>query len=293
MIKKRLGDDKRVLAGITQTLKTLEYKMQQLQEEKEYDKADKVAKQIEKIKYDNDAQMEFYSRTAMKHSEVARRNKLANYSKDIAAGEKRAKLESELKASGSLPTTNDPFIRRETRAGILWNTGSKLAKEKERVRLKKLLDELKANGDIDEASRVTAQIEALDKNVAVAVAAGATIESRSSVSIQITATTAAAAPTATTTINNNNTTTSSSMLKENEWHVGRKSMDEIRARIKEKLGVDPYEVSRVDRRQRYLSSVCGSLPSIADPDGAAIRDTIRQGISLTSWFGMYDQQVEG
>jgi hypothetical protein len=76
--------------------------------------------------------------------------------------------------------------------------------------------------------------------------------------------------------------------KEDGWHVGRTSIEEIRLRIKDKLGVDPYEVARIDRRERYLEQACGSLPPKDDPD----RDKLRHGISLTAWFAMYDQQQE-
>jgi len=66
MVKKRHGDDKRLQAGITHTLKTLQMKIHQLEEEKEFDRANEVRKQFDKIKYEHDSKMEFYSRSTMK-----------------------------------------------------------------------------------------------------------------------------------------------------------------------------------------------------------------------------------
>lgn len=63
------------------------------------------------------------------------------------------------------------------------------------------------------------------------------------------------------------------------WRIGKVNLDIVRENVFKRLGVDPYEKSREDRRQRYLRSKCGHLP----PLGSAERERIRHGMSLASY----------
>jgi hypothetical protein len=67
--------------------------------------------------------------------------------------------------------------------------------------------------------------------------------------------------------------------EEEGWRLNRLTLDEVRLKVKQRLGVDPYEIAREDRRDRYLRKVCASLP----PVGSAEREVLRRGISLAEW----------
>ena len=65
-------------------------------------------------------------------------------------------------------------------------------------------------------------------------------------------------------------------------------LDDVRRRIKARLGVDPYEYSLVSKRDRYLQRTCGHLP----PIGSAEREKIRNGFSLDEIIQQLKKQTE-
>lgn len=67
-----------------------------------------------------------------------------------------------------------------------------------------------------------------------------------------------------------------------QWETGADmsaqalSIMEIRSNVKRRLGFDPVEYAEQDKKQRYLSVVCGHLP----PLGSEARSMLRKGLSL-------------
>lgn len=59
--------------------------------------------------------------------------------------------------------------------------------------------------------------------------------------------------------------------------------------MKRRLGFDPYELSRMDKRTRYLIRVCGDLP----PIGSQEREALRKGISLAEAVRRIQPPQEG
>eukprot|EP01035_Chromulina_nebulosa_P020353 gene20353-26417_t len=63
---------------------------------------------------------------------------------------------------------------------------------------------------------------------------------------------------------------------ENDFYNYSTNFEEVRKRMRQRLGVDPYELSLEDPRERYLKKVCAGLP----PIGSIERESIRKGIDL-------------
>ena len=133
----------------------LDYMLKQAVERREYDKMDDLTKAIQVLDEEIAIHREQAHLMAHKVCGVNQRNKLANVAKDAKAGTRRKELEREAAEKGDQAMLNDPFIRRETRPTILWNTGKKL-------------QDAKDGKDSDEAAAAAASKVAVVKEVAAA-----------------------------------------------------------------------------------------------------------------------------
>jgi len=109
----------------------LDYMLKQAVERRDYDKIDELTRAIQALDEEIALHREQAHIMAHKVCGVNQRNKLANVAKDAKAGTRRKELEREAAEKGDSAGLNDPFIRRETRPTILWNTGKKLQDAKD------------------------------------------------------------------------------------------------------------------------------------------------------------------
>jgi hypothetical protein len=92
---------------------------------------DKLTKAIQGLDEDIRNHKEQVQAMAHRQINVNLRNKKANVMKDSNAGIRRKELEKEAAEKGEQGRLDDPFVRRETRPTILWNTGKKLQDAKD------------------------------------------------------------------------------------------------------------------------------------------------------------------
>ena len=93
---------------------------------RDYDAMEKLKKAIDLMAETIESNRKAAEHMARKQMAVNRRNKTANIQKDSKAGLRRKELEKEAAEKGDASGLMDPFIRRETRPTILWNTGKTL-----------------------------------------------------------------------------------------------------------------------------------------------------------------------
>lgn len=179
---------------------------------------------------------------------VNERNKTKNYTSDLQAGTLRRAAQKDTSVKKA---TFDPFARRETRPTKLWHTGKDL----------KLSD---GAATAATASAAVAGAEKPDVNTNSTAVNGSGDDS------------GAVMTTSTSNNNSNNTVITQS-----------RTMVDIRANVKKRLGFDPMELAAVDKRMRYLSKVSAGLP----PLHSEARDLMRHpNISLMQALSMITSQ---
>lgn len=132
MVRDRHGLNKAVVTDYSTAMESLIKRRDEAKATKDYDELEKLNKAIDKLDSENQRQREISERAYRDQVEVNRRMKEANVRRDMAAGMRKRQEDQEALARGTVSNTvADPFIRRETRPKILWNTGDKRNKAEE------------------------------------------------------------------------------------------------------------------------------------------------------------------
>jgi hypothetical protein len=128
MVSLRRGQDKSLVTEYSTAMELLLKRREEAKVSRDYDQLESVNKMIERLEREDHRQREVYELTQRKQVDVNRRMKASNVQRDMAAGKR--KQEALLAGGGADALSHaDPFIRRETRPKILWNTGKKLHDE--------------------------------------------------------------------------------------------------------------------------------------------------------------------
>jgi hypothetical protein len=170
---------------------------------------------------------------------------------------------------GPASTANDPFIRRETTGHNLWKTGTKLQIEKlkgDRDALVAELDKEKSKGaDTYTISGLEQKIADINAQLA---SKGHSDDKKDDAhghgkgQQQLTQQQLAAAAAAT----GKRTATASGLTvdiadKEESWKLGKLTIDEVCSKVKRRLGFDPFQLSKMPKRDRFGCTVFGQMSS--------------------------------
>eukprot|EP00981_Chlorochromonas_danica_P004636 scaffold919_cov153-Ochromonas_danica.AAC.19 len=132
MVRDRHGLNKAVVTDYSTAMESLVKRRDEAKATKDYDELEKLNKAIDKLESENQRQRDISERVYRDQVEVNRRMKEANVRRDMAAGMRKRQEDQEALARGIVSNAvADPFIRRETRPKILWNTGDKRSKADE------------------------------------------------------------------------------------------------------------------------------------------------------------------
>lgn len=127
MVSNRVGLDKSLATEYSTAMESLLKKRDAAKLTKDYDVLEAVNKTIDALEREDERQREQYEKSARKQVDMNRRMKDANVRRDMAAGMRKRQQDQLALANGvdASSALSDPFIRRETRPKILWNTGTR------------------------------------------------------------------------------------------------------------------------------------------------------------------------
>jgi RNA polymerase-associated protein RTF1 len=242
----------------------------------DYEALEEVDKAIAALQESMAKEKEIFNKVSSAQISLNQRNRDSNFYKDVKYGTAKSKA---LKASGGQAgqAAEDPFTRRETRPTNIWKSQSTLAVEKQRDTLTKEIENLKkeaqtssGEGRLAAAEKELADLNAKhpppkDKREKKEDAKGAKGGTKGAGGAK-----------------------DGGMDDKDVWRMGKVSLEEVRSRVKERLGVDPYEVHLKDRRDRYLQRVCAGLP----PVNSAEREAMRKGVSFVEYINELTQRLE-
>lgn len=268
MVQRNRGMNKAVVTDYATALASLHKRRTKAIESNDVDDLDLVSKAIEKLEHEIQLEKEIVEKSSsFQYVSLNRRNKEANFQKDLNAGVKKRKLEQIAAVEGPASTSHDPFVRRETFGQNLWKTGIKLELEKLRLEREELLTEVKK---IKSQGGNVVTVGELEAKAAVIMA---TLESKGYTDAKI-------VPKVSSSVNMEMQAgrRRAAVVIDNEetWKLGKVTLDEVRSKVARKLGVDPYAVSRLSARDRYLMRTCDGLPAPGQQ-----RESLRQGVSLS------------
>jgi RNA polymerase-associated protein RTF1 len=130
MVRKKSGMNKALVTEYSTAMESLIKKRDEARVDKDLDALEAVQKTIDMLEAESKKQKEMNERSSKHSIEVNKRSRESNVQRDMAAGMRKRAEEQEAAAKGTLSNAVlDPFLRRETRPKILWNTGSKLREE--------------------------------------------------------------------------------------------------------------------------------------------------------------------
>jgi hypothetical protein len=130
MVRKKSGMNKALVTEYSTAMESLIKKRDEARADKDLDSLEAVQKTIDMLEAESKKQKEMNERSSKHSIEVNKRSRESNVQRDMAAGMRKRAEEQEAAAKGTLSNAVlDPFLRRETRPKILWNTGSKLRDE--------------------------------------------------------------------------------------------------------------------------------------------------------------------
>jgi len=219
MVKLKLGLNRAATTEYSTAMEDLEQRRALAAQEQDYDVLELLQKTIDKFKTQMAAEKEKFDMATRKSLEVNKRNRESNMLRDMKAG-MRKRQEDHLAAKQGIKSQAeaDPFIRRETKPKILWNTGKRLA-------------EADANKDKEKpAAAATSAVAKPSKSQQAVLAPDGEMFTASNV-----------------------------------------SLNEIRRRVAQKLGADPFEACKLSPRERYLKRVCAGLPPAGSEGRAKLR----------------------
>jgi len=236
-------------------------------EDKNEEAINKIEREIMEIEIKIRRDKEVMERASKARRAVNDRNKLANYEKDCILSQKKKEKQAE---EGVVVI--DPLVRRDTRPKVIWITGKRLAGEKEREKLTAEMNKIKAEIERAKSQGLMEEVVELsnllkEKEETLSHVKGASVGNAPTL--------APSAQLAAKVANNTSSAVEKAGNDEYGLHTGGFSIDEVRERVRQRLGVDPLEASIVPQRERYLSKVM---------EGVDLqRDTVRFfGISLST-----------
>eukprot|EP01038_Epipyxis_sp_PR26KG_P012528 gene12528-16803_t len=241
MVASKLGLRKDVTTDYETAEKILREKLKNAIAEQDFDLMSELQKTLDFMNNKMESQKLKFERAAKRQMDVNKKNREGNITRDMMAGKKKRQDDKDALAKGiQSNSVADPFIRRETKPKILWNTGAKLLDAKDKDQNKE-----GAKGD-STASTIITTSNANNNNKNVKDSSlGRQIQREDSNGYPVMA---------------------------NDL-----SLEMIRQHVKNRLGIDPYEHFLIPPRERYLRKSCSMLPPVSHPDRAKLRNG---GISL-------------
>jgi RNA polymerase-associated protein RTF1 len=132
MVANKMGFNKLITTEYTTAMNILKKRLMEATENGDKERTDLIRKEIKQLDEINDKQKLNFDQFAKKQVDINRRMRESNVVRDMDAGMRKRHDEQAAIAKGILPNAiSDPFIRRETRPKILWNTSDTLQKKKE------------------------------------------------------------------------------------------------------------------------------------------------------------------
>lgn len=132
MVANKQGFNKLITTEYTTAMALLKKRLMEAEEKNDKELTETLKKEIKKLDDINEKHKENFQLFAKKQTDINRRMRESNVTRDMDAGMRKRYEEQEALAKGILPNAiSDPFIRRETRPKILWNTSDALQKKKE------------------------------------------------------------------------------------------------------------------------------------------------------------------
>lgn len=181
----------------------------------------------------------------------------------MIAGQKKMLESSDTK--NNVSSAQDPFVRRETRPQNIWKTGATLEFAKKREDIQNALNKLKEESPSDTIGMVALEVQLNEMNSKI------TNDKKS-------------APKSPRHSRDTGTAVAKSGSNDELWKSKALTVEEIRARIKLRMGADPVAViESLTPRQRYLLRVCNLPPIDSDerqilrgPNGLSLKDYLAQ-----------------
>jgi hypothetical protein len=135
MVHNQLGMNKLLTTEYVTAMQLLKKRLDEALARNDKEKTDLYRKEMRKLDDITEKQREAFELNAKKQTDINRRMRDSNVIRDMDAGMRKRHDEQEALAKGILPNAiSDPFIRRETRPKILWNTSSALQKKREEAK---------------------------------------------------------------------------------------------------------------------------------------------------------------
>jgi hypothetical protein len=153
MVHNQLGMNKLLTTEYVTAAQLLKKRLDEAVARNDKEKIDLFRKEMKKLDDITEKQREAFELNAKKQTDINRRMRDSNVIRDMDAGMRKRHEEQEAIAKGILPNAiSDPFIRRETRPKILWNTSSALQKKREEAKEKEEKDKKSATTSSDKAN---------------------------------------------------------------------------------------------------------------------------------------------
>lgn len=227
MVSSNLGLNKLITTEYSTAMTLLKKRLDEAIQRNDKEKIELSRKEIQRLEDITEKQRIIFEAHGKKQSDINRRMRESNVIRDMDAGMRKRHEEQEALSKGVLPNAiSDPFIRRETRPKILWNTSEALKRKKEEAKAK--AQEQENNKDKGNNGEKKED----DKKLL----------------------------------------TKKRLQEEDRWAVSTQlTLNEVRRRVKQRLGVDHYGATQISKREKYLNRVCRGLP----PPGSAERERLR------------------